>query len=60
MKLSMYILASETISTAHLYNSLPQICVSVCPLSLLDNGSVKKRYRCNEYTRKKKEQLLDA
>jgi hypothetical protein len=40
-QLSTHIMAPEPIPTAHLYNSLTLICVSVCPLSLLGNGSVK-------------------
>jgi hypothetical protein len=39
-----------------LHKSFPSVCVSVrvCVslLSFPGNGSVKKRYRCNEYTRK--------
>jgi hypothetical protein len=41
MKPGTYIMVSESISAPYLYNSLPSICVSVCPLTLRGNGSVK-------------------
>jgi hypothetical protein len=55
MKLGMYSMAPEPISTAYFINPSHQsVCLFVCPLSLLGNGSVKKRYRDNEYTRSNK------
>jgi hypothetical protein len=47
MKLSIYIMTSETISTVYFINPCHQsVCVSL--LSFLGNGSVKN-CRCNEY-----------
>jgi hypothetical protein len=42
MKIDVYFIASETISTAYFINPPSQsVCFYVYPLSLLDNGSVK-------------------
>jgi hypothetical protein len=56
IKLGMYIMALEPISTVYFINSSHQsVCLYVYPLSFLGNGSVKrflgKEYTCNS-TRK--------
>jgi hypothetical protein len=54
MKLGIYIMTPEPISTAYFINPSHQsVCLYMYPLSLLGNGSVK-RYRENEYTRNKR------
>jgi hypothetical protein len=60
MKLGMYIMATEPISTVLLHKSLPSVCVSVCVslLWLLSKGLVKTFLRQRIHA--KTEELLDA
>jgi hypothetical protein len=59
MKVAMYIMALQSISTAYFINPSRQpVCLYVYPLSLLGNGSIKKRNRGNEYATVK--ELLGA
>jgi hypothetical protein len=60
MKLGMYIMAPEPISTAYFINPLPSVCVSMCIPPIVARQRLGKNVTAATKTQTTTEELLDA